>query len=105
MIHRILRDLMLTGNVSSDDSEESKLWEDDFLQEETVGLQFLAKFNAKILILLLVKTIIKSGHSLASGGCLSRSWVFGSDISFAQDSYSCCHQVGGFGSCCSLPFI
>lgn len=97
---------MLTGNVSSDDSEESKLWEGDFLQEQTVGLQFLARFNVKMLILPLVKTIItRSGHSLASSGRLSRGWVFGCDISFAQDSYSCCHQVGGLSSCCSLPFI
>ena len=64
---------MLTDDVSSDESEESKLWEDDFLQEETVSLQSLAKFNVKILIFLLVKTIItRSGHSLTSRGRLSR---------------------------------
>jgi hypothetical protein len=27
-----------TNDVSADDSEESTLWENDFLQDETVGL-------------------------------------------------------------------
>ena len=33
------RDLMLTGNVSSDDEEESMLWENEYLQDEAVSSQ------------------------------------------------------------------